>query len=434
MIRFVLPNTMAVMLAVAACDGRPREARGAPPPPVERAARTRPGPARMERSAALARAWAAPRAAEGLSAALGAGSPHELAAAAMDARGVLHAVFAVDGDGDHRPDALEYARLEGDAWSAPRAVTPGMSLADAARVAVDGDGAVHVLWYGHTGTLSARDVPTDLLERVLKDGRWSAPRVLYHEPSRWGMGVRWLAAATDAKGEVQVLYAPQGRGFGHLSLRGRRVSGADYLDHDGNMMAWSTGPARAPLEFAYIGEAVSTQRRAAVNDVFVRAPRRGGGWGPRTEAYYGPARYSHYPQLVMDGRGVRHLFWLEDTDGSVQPEALFHSTSADGERWSAPRDLTPPPLRGGVLFRVAAAPGWDGRIHLLLRHSQPDGSRMGLYSITLRDGGATEVEPLAAPGDLGEGEAHLVRDPVRHRVTAVWRGGDGLYHWASRGE
>jgi hypothetical protein len=233
---------------------------------------------------------------------------------------------------------------------------------------------------------------------------------------------------------VQVLYAPQGRGFGHLSLRGGRVSRADYLDHDGNMMAWSTGPARAPLEFAYIGETVSARRRTAVNDVFVRRPRRGGGWGPRTEAYYGPARYSHYPRLVVDGRGVRHLFWLEDTDGSVQPEALFHSTSPDGERWSAPRDLTPPSLRGGVLFRVAAAPGAEGRIHLLLRHSRPDGSRMGLYSLTVDHGEAAGGEPLAAPGEVGQGEAQLLRDPVRHRITAVWRGGGGVYRWASRPE
>jgi len=378
-------------------------------------------------------AWSTAASADALTAVLGRGARHELASAAMDAAGMVHAVFALDGDGDGHPDALVYAALRDGRWSAPRPVVASMSLAEAARVAVDGDGAVHVLWYGHSGATSTRDVPTELVERTLAGGRWRAPRVLYREASRAGMNVRWLAAAADSGGDVQVLFAPQGRGFGHLSLRGAAVRPARYLDHDGNMMTFSVPAAGKPLEMAYIGEAVSARRRTAVNDVFVRS-LRAGGWSRRTEAYYGPKRYSHYPQLVVDGRGVRHLFWLEDTDGSVPPEALYHATSPDGLAWSPARDLTPPALRGGVLFRVAAAPGAGGRIHLLLRRTEADGNRPGLYWLELRDGVPGPARPLAPPGDLGQGEAQLLRDPLRHRMVALWRGGDGVYRWATRPE
>lgn len=409
-----ISSILLIFLALAACDAGPRVAvAGAPVHGVD------------------ANAWSSPSSADALSAALGVTARHEITSAAVDAGGVLHAVFAMDVDGDGRADALEYAQMKDDVWSAPESIVSTMNLADAARLAVDGDGAIHVLWYGHSGSEAARDVPTELVQRVRIDGRWTAPRVLYREPSRWGMNVRWLAAATDSAGDVQVLYAPQGRGFGHLSLRGEHVGRPEYLDHDGNMMTFAASAAGAPLEVAYIGEMVSRERPRAVNDVFVRS-LRGGRWSAKTEAYYGPDRWSHYPQLVIDGRGVQHLFWLEDTNGTVSPEALFASTSPDGVRWSSPRDLTPPALRSGVLFRVAAVPGESGRIHLLLRHARADGTNAGLYSIDLRGGEPGPARTLAAPGALGPGEAQLVRDPLRHHVIALWRARDGIYRWATQ--
>lgn len=404
---------LLVPLLLAACDSAPREAAAAAP----RASDT----------------WSAPSSADELTAALGRGARHEIASATVDAGGVLHAVFALDADGDGRADALAYAELRDGRWSAPERVAATMSLAEAARVAVDGDGAVHVLWYAHSGAASARDVPTELAERARIGGRWRAARVLYREPSPAGMNVRWLAASADSAGDVQVLFAPQGRGFGYLSLRGETVGRTSYLDEDGNMMAFSISAGGGALEVAYIGERVSHERPQAVNDVFVRSLSRGGR-SPATEAYYGPRRYSHFPQMVVDGRGVRHLFWLEDTDGTVQPEALYYATSPDGVRWSPPRDLTPPDLRGGVLFRVAAQPGADGRIHLLLRHSRADGGGPALYALVVRDGVVASAATLAAPGALGPGETQLVRDSAHRRVMAIWRGRDGVYRWSARAD
>ena len=403
----VLPS--AAFCLLAACDAVPREAQAAP----------------------AASAWSAPRAAPALSAALGTGAAHTLSSAAVDAGGTLHAAFAADTDGDGWADAVHYARLDSAGWSAPQPLSAGGSLAEVPQVAVEGDGTVHVLWYAHAGTASPGYVPTQLVHRSLAAGRWSAPAVLYREPLEAGIPDLSLSAATGPDGAVEVLFQAQGQGIGHLTLRGGQASAPAFMDHDGRMTAFAAAPAGAPLELAYVGEAVSALRPEAENDVFVR-PLRARGPYDRVEVHALPRRHSHYPQLVVDGRGVRHLFWLEDTDGQVFPEALFHASSRDGRSWSAAEDVTPPALRGGVLYRVSAVPGEDGQIHLAVRRTAGQGQPEGLYAFSMRDGAPSPLVTLAAPGRLGGGDTQLVRDPRGGRVTALWRGADGVYRSAVR--
>ena len=413
--RGLLPALSAASLLAAACDGAPRDARAA----------SAASPASAGRAA-----WSPPRADSALSDALGRRGQHGMAAAAVDASGVLHALFATDRDGDGWGDAVDYARLEGGAWSRPERLAATLTLTESPQVAVEGDGTVHALWYEHAGSVAPREAATRLVHRAFRTGRWSAAEVLYDEPHRAGIPDLSLAAAAGPRGGVEVLFQAQGRGIGWLTLRGGERTGPRFLDHDGRMTSFSAGAPGRPLEIAYVGEAVSPQRREAMNDVFVRS-LADGGRAPRVEAYYGAGRYSHHPQLLVDGRGARHLVWLEDTDGSVYPEALFHATSTDGGRsWSAPRDVTPPSLRGGAFFRVTAALGADGRIHLVARHAVRNGRGFGLYHVVLRDGAASDAVPVAAPGELGPGDTQLVHDARRGRLVAAWRGMDGVYRWS----
>lgn len=412
--RLFLPGAAALCAVAAGCDAAPRTAQAASTPD--------------------AATWSAPRAATALSAALGTRAGHTLATAAVDAAGTVHAVFAIDQDLDGWADALSYARLDSAGWSAPEPLAGGAGLAEAPQVALEGDGTLHVMWYGHTGTDSRPEVPTQLVHRALGAGRWSPPTVLYREPLPAGMPDLSLSAATGPDGGVEVLFQPQGRGIGHLSLRGGRASEPAFMDHDGRMTAFAVAAAGRPLELAYIGEMVSTLRPSAENDVFVR-PLRSRSAFARVEVHAVPRRYSHHPQLVVGGRGVRHLFWLEDTDGQVFPEALYHATSRDGRAWSAAADVTPPALRGGVLLRAAAVPGAGGRIHLLVRHTRSQAEPEGLYAFSLDDDGrASPLQALAAPGACGGGDIQLVLDRRRKQAIALWRGADGVYRSAVRGE
>jgi hypothetical protein len=401
--------TLAVCLSAAGCDAVPRPAHASIPES----------------------AWTPAAAAPALSAALGVSAAHTLASVAVDGDGTLHGVFAADADGDGWADAVHYARLDSAGWGVPLVLGRGGTLAESPQVAVEGDGTIHVLWYAHTGTASRPDVPTELVHRALRDGRWSAPAVLYREPLPAGIPDLSLSAATGPDGAVEVLFQAQGRGIGHLSLRGGRASAAEFMDHDGRMTAFASVPAGRPLELAYIGEAVSALRPSAENDVFVRPLRTRRAFA-RVEVHSVPRRHSHHPQMVIDGRGVRHLFWLEDTDGDVFPEALFYATSRDGEEWTAAADVTPPALRGGVFQRVAAVPGADGEIRLTLRHTRGRMEPEGLYALSMRGGTASPLVTLAAPGELGPGDTQLVGGA--HGVTALWRGADGVYRSAIRGE
>ncbi|HEU0298717.1 MAG TPA: hypothetical protein VFR37_04665 [Longimicrobium sp.] len=412
--RLSLAGAAALCALAAGCDAAPRTAQAAPAAPV-------------------AGEWSAPRGAPALSAALGRRDGHSLAAAAVDAAGTLHAVFASDQDHDGWADALAYARLDSAGWSAPKALAGGATLAEAPQVAVEGDGTVHVLWYGHTGTASPAFVPTQLVHRALRAGRWSAPSVLYREPLEAGIPDLSLSAATGPNGAVEVLFQAQGRGIGHLSLRGGRASAPEFLDHDGRMTAFAAVPAGRPLELAYVGEAVTPLRPSAEFDVFVR-PLRSTSAFASVEVHSVPRRYSHFPQLVVDGRGVRHLFWLEDTDGQTFPEALYHATSRDGRRWTAAEDVTPAPLRGGVLMRFAAVPGAGGRIHLAVRHTRGLAAPEALHAFSLTGGRASPLDTLAGAGAFGGGDAQLVHDRRHRRVIALWRGADGLYRSAVRAE
>ncbi|HEX6913383.1 MAG TPA: hypothetical protein VF142_23460 [Longimicrobium sp.] len=409
--RLSLPGAAALCALAAGCDAAPRTAHAAP----------------------VAAAWSAPVAAPALSAALGTRAGHTLAAAAVGAAGTLHGVFATDQDGDGWSDALAYARLDSAGWSAPEGLAGGAGLAEAPQVALEGDGTVHVLWYGHAGSASLPHVPTELVHRARRGGRWSAPVVLYREPLEAGIPDLSLSAATGPDGAVEVLFQAQGRGIGHLSLRGGRASAPAFLEHDGRMTAFAATAAGRPLELAYIGEAVSTLRPSAENDVFVR-PLRSASAFARVEVHAVPRRHSHHPQLVVDGRGMRHLFWLEDTDGQVFPEALYHATSRDGRAWSAAEDVTPPELRGGVILRAAAVPGARGRIHLAVRHARSMGEPEGFYAFSMGDGAARPLVALAGPGGFGGGDTQLLHDAPHGRVIALWRGADGVYRSAVRGE
>jgi hypothetical protein len=367
-----------------------------------------------------------------VSAALGTSAAHTLSSTAADPVGTVHAVFAADEDRDGWADAVHYARLDSAGWSAPHPLAGGGPLAESPQVAVEGDGTVHVVWYEHTGTASPSDVPTQLMHRALRAGRWTAAAVLYREPLPAGIPDLALSAATGPDGAVEVLFQAQGKGIGHLTLHRGRASAPRFLDHDGRMTTFAAAPAGRPLELAYVGEAVSHLRPSAENDVFVRPLRTRRAFA-RVEVHSADRRYSHFPQMVIDGGGVRHLFWLEDVDGNVYPEALFHATSRDGQDWTTARDVTPAALRGGILYRGGVVMDAAGRIHVAVRHTRGPGHPDGLYAFSFDDGRPSPVVTLAAPRELGPGDAQLVHDPHGRRVIALWRGTDGIYRSATRG-
>lgn len=377
-----------------------------------------------------ASAWSAPAEATRIAEALGRGGQHRVADLVADG-GRMHAVFVADRDGDGAGDAVLHAAREGGAWGPPEPVAETMSLVEAARVVVDGDGVVHVLWLEHRGGAAPRTAATDVMHRAKRGGRWTAAGSVYREPRPSGLPGLFLAAARGPRGEVHVAHTAAGRGFGHLVLAGGRWSAPRWLDQDGFDPAWAVSPDGSGMELAYVGDAVSLKHPRADNDLFVRA-LRGGAWTSARAAHASLGRYSHQPRLVPGAGGSRRLAWLEDLDGDVVPEALFLAASADGERWGAPEDVTPAALRDGILWSVRALPDGRGGVHLLVRHSRADRTGNAVHHLRRRADGAWDApRVLVGAGRMGTGDALAVLDASTGRLLALWRGADGAYHEAS---
>ncbi|MBI3960447.1 MAG: hypothetical protein HY328_16665, partial [Chloroflexi bacterium] len=89
--------------------------------------------------------WSAPRALSSISTTLSVGPP-ALAVVGRD----IHAVWAADTDIDGYGDAIYHAVWNGTDWSTPTALPLQTGTLDTAALAFDGDGRMHLVWDGNT--------------------------------------------------------------------------------------------------------------------------------------------------------------------------------------------------------------------------------------------------------------------------------------------
>ncbi|HEX6042766.1 MAG TPA: hypothetical protein VFZ20_32300, partial [Longimicrobium sp.] len=290
----------------------------------------------------------------------------------------------------------------------------------------DPAGHPHALWFAPERNGQGATV---LLHRAWNGQAWGAAEVVYRSESGGGGPMASLAATFACDGALHVAYSTAA-GLEHR----RWTAGAGWgrpflLAYAGLTPAWSRGSCPAALHLAWMAGAEGPRRGRSVNQLFVRT-FHDGEWGQTTRLFAWPERYSHHPQLVTDGAGRLHALWLQDTDGSILPEAVYHATSCDGRRWTPARDVTPPGVAGARLWGMRAAVDGDGRPHLALRYSRPDRPRVGELATARWEGGAWSLPaPVPADGPLGEGDPLIVAGPARG-ILAAWRGGDGLYRYA----
>lgn len=371
--------------------------------------------------------WSAPATIPTWSALLGISSHHQLVDLAAGPAGELHALLAADADRDQSFDALYYSRFASRRWTAPEALARGARLVQSPRIAVDQAGHPHVLWYEHWGLAPLR-APTDLVHRFFDGHGWSPSASVYYEPDPGGVKIPNLAVTADCAGGVRVAHASALHGMSSTSWTQAGWSAPTHLDHMGLTAAWSAPACAVPLELVYVASGSGREPGSSVNDVFVQTPD-GGGLGVVRSVYRAATRYSHYPLLFVDRRGTRHAMWLEDTDGQLLPEALFHSTSADGAAWTPARDVTPPALRRATMWMMRGAVDAAGGVHVALRSGRGTGPGGGVHVVRLADGAWSAPHLLVPEERMGVGEVVLAT--AGRMVHAVWRGADGRYYHAT---
>jgi len=350
-----------------------------------------------------------------------------LADLAVDGAGRVHALL-VAGGSSSSPSLVVLSGGDGG-WAPARTLASGMGRVGLARLAAGRDGGVDAFWYAAAPLTGPRAPLTELDHARLEGGGWTAPRALYTETANGGIADPALAPAPGADGVMRVVHAAAGRGLGVASREGSAWRAGPFADRDGHSAAWVRTATGGADELAYVGTVLSPGEHGN-SDVFVRA-LGADGWSATVRVHADPKGYSHFPVLLRDGRGVRHLFWLEDTGGDVIPEALFHSRSEDGRRWTKAEDVTPPALAGGILWMATGAVDGGGGLHLLLRASRADRTGNAVHHLRPGGDGRTAAPRVLVPSErMGTGDALLARDPVHGRVAAAWRAADGGYRWA----
>jgi hypothetical protein len=401
---------LAVVLAVSTCDGCPGSARaGAPLPPP-------PTPPSDD-------AWSAPALVPAPPGAFR--SPrHRLAALAAGRGGSLHALFVEDVDGDGRADRLLYAASDGRRWAAPVPIGGDARRIDAPRLALDGTGAVHALWFR-----SAAGGAAELVERVRGAGGWSAAHALPSGIVETERAAPELAVAVDGAGEIQAVFRRSDGRLARLAGARGRWRAAGSPGAGGPYLSVAAGPGGA-LAVAQVMEVASplAPARGAHGNVWASV-LRGGAWTAPAGVHFNPAEQAHAPQLAWDGRGVLHAAWLEGAGGDGMPTRLLHATSRDGGlTWSAP-DEVDADGSGRIFYSPRLAVDGRGVLHLAFARFR-DGVSFPRHYHAAWNGAQWSPVREIVPGE-GERQSEIETTvDSRGRVNAVWQGADGRYRQA----
>jgi hypothetical protein len=347
---------------------------------------------------------------------------------AADAAGGLHAVFVDDADHDRHGDRVLYTRRVGGTWMEPVRLDDASGVSAAPRVVAEPDGRAHAFWFeGLDPRLPT--MTTVLLHRAWDGARWSPPETLYREPPGRGQVYPNLAVTLDGEGRVQVVHTRAAGGFVALTLAPGGAWSTQPTGTDGSSPRWDAAPRRgAGVGMVFVAARLSPLHRSANNDVWFQE-LRDGRWSEPAPVYVGTG-WSYDPELLTDGRGVRHAVWLEGMQQG-RTERVLHATSPDGERWSEPEDVTPA-VPGGDFQSPRLSLTAAGRVELVVTRHEGTLGNPRHFRLRLEDGRWSAAEELF--GELGPSGGEMLTASGPGALYGVWRGGDGVYRSATLGE
>lgn len=349
---------------------------------------------------------------------------HRVEDVAAGADGTLHALFTDTRGPVNRWNRVLYARFHGGRWTAAEPVndTPGRSHAP--RLALDGAGRAHVLWWEGMNEADPGS-GTHLLHRARDGEGWSAADTVYRETAPTGLVDLQAAAVADAAGAVHVVHSRAAGRLGHAVLREGRWTAGDGAPAGGGYLRWDRSAARAGrLELAYVAAQVSETRRQANNDLWM-LPRAGNAWGEPVPVHLASTQTLD-PAVITDGAGVRHAVWTERTVRR-RSDRLLHATSRDGVRWAPARDVVRPSAAADF-YAPRLALDAEGRVNLVFLRANA-ASMVSVHTRRGPDGAWSPPRGVAPGAPSGGRELELTADEGG-TLHAVWRGVDGLYRYA----
>ena len=112
------------------------------------------------------------------------------------------------------------------------------------------------------------------------------------------------------------------------------------------------------------------------SDVWYAFSEDSGKTWPLTKNIFSGEGYSHFPIIVVDQQGVRHVVWLEDVNLNIFPDAIYYSSSTDGSIWTEKKILAGP-FPPDLIWSKEVCIDSKGRLHVFW--SEGEAAERNLY-------------------------------------------------------
>ena len=241
----------------------------------------------------------------------------------------------------------------GSSWTASKRLTWNSGSSEDPAIAVDSQGALHVVWEDYTPGES------EIYHKKSTDGgvTWTANQRL-----TWTPGSSWhTAVVTPWSGGLYVVWEEYSGGSDEVYFRKSTDGGVIWSASQ--KVTWTSGNSASPaLGVDFFGHL----HLAWVDDtpgdieVYYRKSTNGGASWAATRRLTWASGYSDTPALAVDSSGNPYVVWEDDASGK---EEIYYRKSMDGgTTWAASQRLT---WNSGYSFGPAIAIDSPGFPHVL---------------------------------------------------------------------
>jgi hypothetical protein len=300
--------------------------------------------------------------------------PSEAAAIAADSSGHLHVVWS---DGTPGNTEISYRRSldEGITWQPIQRLTwtPGTSWAPA--IAVEASGSIHMVWYDDS---SGND---EVYYKKSTDGgaTWTPSLKL-----TWSAGFSVAqTVAVDAAGGLHVVFSDNTPGEFEIYYKKSTDNGDSWTAS--RRLTWTPGDSYvvsmdiSPSNQLHL---VWTEDGAGSEEVYYRKSTDGGASWTASQRLTWTTSPSLSPGISVDSLGRLHLIWQDNMSGNID---LYYKRSSDaGASWTASQRLT---WTTGLSFSPDSVIHPPANLHVVWQDDTP--GNYEIYYKKSTDGGAT---------------------------------------------
>jgi len=138
-------------------------------------------------------------------------------------------------------------------------------------------------------------------------------------------------------------------------------------------------------------------------------------WQSTKEMFSGEG-YSHYPMIVVDQQGVRHVVWQEDVNLNIFPDAIYYSSSSNGRDWLNKKTIAGPHPYDSILMKEICIDS-EGTVHVVW--NEGEFSDLKLYYLFGKGQNWSEKELIIGDDNMSVGGYFSVVI-VKQRSREFW--------------